>query len=100
MNLDDFGYRRVDLLIYTSGGQTANIARKLLARKEVVFVGASIGEPTIDLRAEVVIKDSEQLLDLLETVRALPNVNRVIWSEIVKILGRRSSVPDLIIDQL
>lgn len=99
-NLDNLGYRRVDLLIYTSGGQTINIANKLLERDEVTYVGRSIGEPTIDLRAEVVIKDNSELLALLETLKAMPNVMDVVWNEIVKIGGKKRSVPSSIINQL
>lgn len=100
MNLRELGYRRVDLLIYTGGGETVKIAEKLLKREEVVYVGRSIGEPTIDLRAEVIIKDNAELLELLEQVKAIPNVKDAIWSEIVKIVGKKRSVPSSIIDQL
>jgi len=100
MNLDKLGYRRVDLLIYTGGGETVKIAEKLLERNEVVYVGRSIGEPTIDLRAVVIIKDNAELLELLEQVKAIPNVIDAIWSEIVKIVGKKRSVPSSIIDQL
>jgi DNA-binding Lrp family transcriptional regulator len=44
LRLNDLGYRRVDLLIYTGGGETVAIAEKLLERDEVVYVGRSIGE--------------------------------------------------------
>jgi hypothetical protein len=98
LKLDELGYRRVDLLIYTGGGDTIRIAEKLLERDEVVYVGRSIGEHTIDLRAEVIIKDNSQLLDLLEEVKAMPSVKDVIWSEIVKIVGRKRSVPSAVID--
>jgi DNA-binding Lrp family transcriptional regulator len=98
LKLDELGYRRVDLLIYTGGGDTIKIAEKLLERDEVVYVGRSIGEHTIDLRAEVIIKDNSQLLDLLEEVKAMPSVKDVIWSEIVKIVGRKRSVPSAVID--
>ena len=98
LKLEELGYRRVDLLIYTGGGDTISIAEKLLARDEVVYVGRSIGEHTIDLRAEVIIKDNSQLLDLLEEVKAMPSVKDVIWSEIVKIVGRKRSVPSNILD--
>lgn len=94
------GYRHVDLLIYTSGGQTISIGEKLLDRDEIVYVGRSIGEPTIDLRAEVIVKNNSQLLDLLEEVKAMPSVKDVIWSEIVKIVGRKRSIPTSIIDKL
>ena len=100
LKLKDLGYRRLDLLIYTEGGNTNVIAQKLLARDEVVYVGKSIGEHTIDLRAEVIIRDNSQLLDLMEEVKAMPSVRDVIWSEIVQIVGRKRSVPNSIIDKL
>ncbi|HJS82794.1 MAG TPA: hypothetical protein VJ742_08185, partial [Nitrososphaera sp.] len=76
------------------------VANKLLERDEVVYVGRSIGEHTIDLRAEAIIKDNSQLLDLLEDVKAMPSVKDVIWSEIVKIVGKKRSVPGAIIDSM
>ena len=100
LKLEELGYRRVDLLIYTGGGETISIAEKLLLREEVVYVGRSIGEHTIDLRAEVIVKDNSQLLDLLEEVKAMPNVRDVVWSEIVKIIGKKRSVPGSIIDAM
>lgn len=89
----------MDLLIYTGGGDTVQIANKLLEREEVVYVGRSIGEHTIDLRAEVIIRDNSQLLDMLEQIKAMSSVKDVIWSEIVKIVGKKRSVPSTIIDE-
>jgi DNA-binding Lrp family transcriptional regulator len=100
LNLETLGFRRVDLLIYTGGGMTLPIAHELLKRDEVVNVGRSIGEHTIDLRAEVIIRDNSELLGLLEVVKAMPNVRDVIWSEIVEIVGSKRSIPYGIIDQM
>jgi DNA-binding Lrp family transcriptional regulator len=100
LDLAKLGFRRVDLLIYTGGGATDAIAHELLKRDEVVSVGKSIGEHTIDLRAEVIIKDNPELLGLLETVKAMKKVNDVIWSEIVEVIGQKRSVPSPIIDKL
>jgi DNA-binding Lrp family transcriptional regulator len=100
LNLENLGFRRVDLLIYTGGGATQAIARELLKLDEVVYVGRSIGEHTIDLRAEVIIKDNSELLGMLELVKAMPSVKDVIWSEIVDVIGRKRSVPSSIIDRL
>lgn len=100
LKLKDLGYRRIDLLIYTGGGGTVGIAEKLLDRDEVVYVGRSIGEHTIDLRAEVIVRDNSQLLDLLEEIKGMPSVKDVLWSEIVKIVGRKKSMPNSIIDIL
>lgn len=100
LKLHCLGYRRVDLLVYTGKGESVKIAENLLKRDEVVCVGRSVGEPTIDLRVEVIVKDNGQLLELLEEVRTMPNVRDVVWSEIVEVVGRNSSVPNSIIDQL
>jgi DNA-binding Lrp family transcriptional regulator len=100
LKLEHLAFRRVDLLIYTGGGATKEIAKKLLARDEVVYVGRSIGEHAIDLRAEVIIEKNKELLDLLEEVKAMPSVRDVIWSEIVEIMGKKMSIPSSIIDKL
>ena len=100
LNLEKFGWRRVDLLISTRNGKTASIAKQLLSKDEVVYVGKSIGEHTIDLRAEIIIRDNAELLDVLERVKAMDGVNDTIWSEIVEVVGRKRSIPSRIIDRL
>jgi DNA-binding Lrp family transcriptional regulator len=100
LKLEHLKFRRVDLLIYTGGGATRTIANELLKRDEVVYVGRSIGEHTIDLRAEVIIEKNSELLDLLEAIKAMPSVRDVIWSEIVEVVGRKKSIPASIIDRL
>ena len=100
LNLEKFGWRRVDLLIYTRNGKTDSVANRLLENEEVVYVGKSIGEHTIDLRVEVIIRDNSELLNILEKVKAMDGVNDVIWSEIVEVVGRKRSIPSRIIDML
>jgi hypothetical protein len=100
MNLASLSYRRVDFLIATQAGLTISIANKLMKIIEVVTVGRSIGEPTIDLRAELIVKDNEQLFELLEQVKAIDGVRVAVWSEIVQIVGNKGSVPSDIIDIL
>jgi DNA-binding Lrp family transcriptional regulator len=99
LNLEKFGWRRVDLLIATRSGKTDPIARQLLSFDEVTYVGKSIGEHTIDLRAEIIIKDNSELLDVLEKVKGMDGVNDTIWSEIVQVVGKKRSVPSKILDQ-
>ncbi|MDA4115919.1 MAG: hypothetical protein OK442_05130 [Thaumarchaeota archaeon] len=100
LNLSRLGFRRVDLFIYTGGGGTESVARELMKRDEVVYVGSSVGEHTIDLRAEIIIRDNSELLDVLERVKAMSGVRDVVWSEIVQVLGRKLSIPSSIIDRL
>ncbi len=85
-----FGYRRIDLLIYTEGGQTMRIDEELLKREEVTSAFRTIDEHTIDLRVEVFAKDNSVLLDLLEEVKAMKGVRDVIWTEVIATIGRKS----------
>ena len=100
LKLSSLGFRRVDLFIYTGGGGTKSVASELMKRDEVVYVGSSVGEHTIDLRAEIIIKDNPELLNVLERVKSMPGVRDVVWSEIVQVLGRKLSIPPSIIDKL
>src|SRR5271155_3745477 len=93
LKLSRLGIRRVDLFVYTGGGNTESVAKELMKRDEVVYVGSSMGEHTIDLRAEVVIKDNAELLDVLERVKAMPGVRDIVWSETVQDLGRKLTIP-------
>lgn len=100
MSLVDLGQRRIDFFIATQDGFTIAIAKNLLKFKNVVSVGHSIGQPTIDLRAELIVKDNGQLLELLEKVKRMKGVRDVVWSEIVRVIGDKGSVPSDIIDIL
>jgi DNA-binding Lrp family transcriptional regulator len=85
-----FGFRQIDLLIYTEGGETMNIGKELLKREEVTYAARTIGEHTIDLRVEVFVKDSGVLLDLLENVKAMKGVRDVVWTEVIETIGRKN----------
>ena len=85
-----FGYRKIDLLIYTEGGGTIEIGKELLKREEVTYAARTIGEHTIDLRIEVFVKDNGTLLNLLEDVKAMKGVRDVVWTEVVETIGRKS----------
>jgi DNA-binding Lrp family transcriptional regulator len=85
-----FGWRKIDLLIYTEGGETMNVGRELLKREEVTYAARTIGEHTIDLRIEVFVKDNSVLLNLLEDVKAMKGVRDVVWTEIIETIGRKN----------
>jgi DNA-binding Lrp family transcriptional regulator len=95
LDLQRYGWRELQLLITTSGGRTVAIGRELLKLKQVVFVGGTIGEVSIDLRAEVFVRSSAELLTLIEEVKALQGVKQVIWSEVVEIIGNKNPPPQL-----
>jgi hypothetical protein len=100
MTLVSLGRRRVDFFISTTKGLTIPISKNLMRLQNVVSVGRSIGEPKIDLRVELIVKDNGQLLELLEQVKGMKGVQDVVWSEIVQVLGDKGSVPSAVIDVL
>ncbi len=89
LDLTKFGWRRIDLLIYTQGRETRIIGKTLLKRQEVRYVTRMIGDHTIDLRVEVFVKDSGKLLDLIEEIKTMKGVRDVIWSEVIEVIGRK-----------
>lgn len=100
LKLEELGFRRIDFLISTQYGMSVSVGENLLKRDEVVYVGRSVGQHTIDLKAELIIKSNAELLDLLEIVKAMEGVKNVEWTEIVKIIGRKKSIPSEIIDRM
>ncbi|HXV87991.1 MAG TPA: hypothetical protein VD710_02740 [Nitrososphaeraceae archaeon] len=76
------------------------VAKKLMELDDVTYIGKSIGEHTIDLRVETIVKDNSALLDLLEVIKGMEGVRDVVWSEIVSIVGRKISIPTSIIDKI
>lgn len=100
VNLSKIGLRRIDFLISTQRGATVDIAKKLLRIGEVSYVGRSIGQQTIDLRAEFVLKDNSQLLTYMEKIKAMDGVKDTIWSEIVHVVGRKGFIPPQVIESL
>ncbi|MDH2902065.1 MAG: Lrp/AsnC family transcriptional regulator [archaeon] len=85
-----FGWRRVDLLISTDGGKTMSLGKTLLKGKGVTYVARMIGEHTIDLRVEIVVKDYSMLLNIIEEIKATNGIRDVIWTEVVQSIGTKS----------
>ena len=100
MDIEKFGWRRVDFFISIKNGKANTVANNLIEFDEVTYVGKSIGEHTIDLRIETIVKDNILLLDLLEKIKGMDGVNDVVWSEIVSVVGRKISIPSSIIDKI
>jgi DNA-binding Lrp family transcriptional regulator len=95
LNLQSYGWRQLQLLISTTGGRTVAIGKELMKLKQVVFVAGTIGEVKIDLRAEVFVRNGQELLDVLENVKALDGVREVVWSEVAEVIGIKNPPPQL-----
>jgi hypothetical protein len=100
LDLARFGWHKVDFLIATESGKTGVVAKALLKRDEVTYVGKSIGQHSIDLRVETILRDNAEILRMMELLKATPGIKDVVWTEIVEVVGRKMSIPAQIIDQL
>ena len=100
LDIEKFGWKRVDFFIAIRDGMVNAVANKMLDFDEVTYIGKSIGEHTIDLRAETILKDNASILDFLEKIKAMNGVKDVVWSEIVSVVGRKISIPSSIIDRI
>jgi DNA-binding Lrp family transcriptional regulator len=100
MDLNTFGWHRADLFLSTHNGKVKEVIDKLYGDDNVIRISKSIGEVTIDLRIETVIRDNNELLDTLERVKSIEGVSNVQWSEIVRTMFVKSSVPDRIVNGL
>jgi hypothetical protein len=95
LSLQKYGWRQLQLLISTTGGRTLAIGKELMKFKQVVFVAGTIGEVKIDLRAEAFVRSGQELLDVLENVKALNGVREVVWSEVAQVIGIKNPPPQL-----
>jgi DNA-binding Lrp family transcriptional regulator len=100
LDVNKFGWHKVGFLIATESGKTGLIGKTLLKRDEVIYVGKSIGQHTIDLRVETILKDNAEILRMMELLKATDGIKNVVWTEIVEVVGRKTSIPSQIIDKL
>lgn len=98
--LKTFGWHKVDFLIATESGKTGQIGKELLKREEIIYVGKSIGQHTIDLRVETILEDNAEILRMMELLKAMPGIKDVVWTEIVEVVGKKMSIPSQIVDRL
>ncbi len=67
------------LFISTHKGKSHEVAKDLLTMEQIIFVGKSIGQQTIRLRVESIVKDNCQILDVMEKMKAMGGIKDVVW---------------------
>jgi hypothetical protein len=86
------GLREADLLIKVEKGRCREIAHQLL-RKFKNSVRSStlrIGDPEVNVVAEILYKSSPELLENVENVKNMNFVTFVEWFEITEVVGRNN----------
>lgn len=67
-----------------------SIGKTLLKHKEVRSATRMIGEHTIDLQVEIIVRDNGKLLDIIEEIKAIKGVRDVVWTEVIDVIGRKN----------
>lgn len=93
LNMERFGWRASKLYISTHGGKTQDVAKKLFDREDVVYAARTLGQHTIDLDLEVFTENDNELVNMIEEVKAMPGVKDLMWTRIVKIFDRKGPPP-------
>jgi hypothetical protein len=98
--LEKYGWRQIEFLIATVGGRTMAIGKELLEHDQVAYVARTIGQFNIDLRVELFVRSNDDLVNMIEKVKAMQGVKELIWSEIVEVVGRKNHIPEQTLEAL
>jgi DNA-binding Lrp family transcriptional regulator len=89
IDVRQFGWRTADILIGVEKGDCVQVAREILEdyKDNVISTSLRIGNPQVNVSAKVIYKSSQELFNLIQIFRAIPNVAFVEWYEEVEIVG-------------
>jgi|SRR5919197_451099 DNA-binding Lrp family transcriptional regulator len=87
-----FGGRVGDLIIKVDKGKSKEVAQYLLKnyKDNITFVHTRINSEH-NVSAHVIYKDTQELHELIESVRTMEYVVNVMWSETVEMIGDNNS---------
>ena len=86
------GWREAELLVTVQKGKCRNIAQQLLKtfKNNIKSSTLRIGDPEINVAADIIYRSSPELLNILEVVKNMEFVSYVEWSEITEVVGRNN----------
>jgi DNA-binding Lrp family transcriptional regulator len=112
LDAGQFGWRTADILITVEKGDCVEIANRLLTENlgiglssdiskvinnknsntwdgpRVIKTSLRIGDPIVNVVARVIYKSSAELFHIIQRIKKMPNITRVEWSEIIKVVGK------------
>jgi DNA-binding Lrp family transcriptional regulator len=88
INVRELGWRTADLFVSVEKDNSVKIAEALLANQNVIASSIRVGDPKVNVAAQVYYKSTEELHNLVESTKAMPHVMDVEWSEVVRVLEK------------
>ena len=92
LKIEKLGWRNATLLISTASGKIETIGQEILDMSDLVSsVTRAMGASTFDLRVEVIFKTNTDLMMLIDRIKSTEGVSGLIWSESLKLIGKRET---------
>jgi DNA-binding Lrp family transcriptional regulator len=92
IDIRSLGWRVGELFVSVEKGNSDRTAETLLSHHNVIATSVRIGDPNVNVAADIYYKDTSELHRLIEETRAMPYVKDVEWSEVVKSLEKRQEI--------
>ena len=86
----DLGWRNAEILMLVEKGKADSMAKELIEKFDKIIGTSTRINTTCNLAAYVGFRKSYELHELLEKIRAMPNVRNIEWSEIVRDAGNKT----------
>jgi DNA-binding Lrp family transcriptional regulator len=83
-NYKQLGLKRGMIHVYLEDGNMKSTAQRISAMEGITSVSIHIGNS--DIVGDFVYQDSEQIVDILSTIKKLDGVDKAVWSEEVFVL--------------
>lgn len=90
LNTHDLGWRNAEILMLVENGKADYMAEKLIEKFDNVIGTSTRINTKSNLAAYVCFRNSYELHELMEKIRAMPNVSNIEWSEIVRDVGNKT----------
>lgn len=90
LDTHDLGWRNAEILMLVENGKADYMAEKLIEKFDNVIGTSTRINTNSNLAAYVGFRNSYELHELMEKIRAMPNVSNIEWSEIVRDVGNKT----------
>ena len=87
LDTKDLGWRSAEIIMLIENGKANHMAQELLQRFDNVVRTSTRINSGGNLAACISYKNSEELHELMESIRRMPNVKNIEWTEIVAEIG-------------
>ena len=87
VNSQDLGWRSAEIMMLIENGKANHMAQELLQKFDNIIRTSTRINSAGNLAACVKFRSSDELHELMESIRGMPSVTNIQWTEIVREVG-------------